>query len=122
MFPKAAVWLIVAVVLFTVFRSFETTKPRGDSVAFSQFMQSAKDGQIASAEIDGRTIRARTRDGKDVVAIQPPSHIWTVDDLMKSGVVVTGKAEQESSLLQTILINWFPMLLLIAVWLSLIHI
>ncbi len=115
LFPKAAVWLIVAVVLFTVFKSFDKSTPRGTDLPFSTFMDAARNGQIKSAEIDGRTIRAIDKDGKAVTTYSP-GHIWTADDLMKSNVVVTGKAEQESSLLQQILINWFPMLLLIGVW------
>jgi cell division protease FtsH len=115
LFPKAAVWLIVAVVLFTVFKSFDKSTPRGTDLPFSTFMDAARNGQIKSAEIDGRTIRAIDKDGKAVTTYSP-GHIWTADDLMKSNVVVTGKPEQESSLLQQILINWFPMLLLIGVW------
>ncbi len=115
LFPKAAVWLIVAVVLFTVFKSFDKSSPRGTDLPFSTFMDSARNGQIKSAEIDGRTIRATDKDGKAITTYSP-GHIWTTDDLMKYGVTVTGKAEQESSLLQQILINWFPMLLLIGVW------
>jgi cell division protease FtsH len=115
LFPKAAVWLIVAVVLFTVFKSFDKSSPSGNSVPFSTFMDSARNGQIKTAEIDGRTIRATDKDGKPVTTYSP-GHIWTTDDLMKYGVTVNGKPEQESSLLQQILINWFPMLLLIGVW------
>jgi cell division protease FtsH len=115
LFPKAAVWLIVAVVLFTVFKSFDKSSPSGTSMPFSTFMDSARNGQIKTAEIDGRTIRATDKDGKSVTTYSP-GHIWTTDDLMKYGVTVNGKPEQESSLLQQILINWFPMLLLIGVW------
>jgi cell division protease FtsH len=115
LFPKAAVWLIIAVVLFSVFKSFDKGPSRANDMVYSEFMAAAKNGQVATAEVDGRTIRAKMRDGKDVTIHSPPN-IFTIDDLTKADVKVSAKPEAESSLLQTILINWFPMLLLIGVW------
>ena len=115
MFPKAAIWLVIAVVIFSAFRSFEKSTPRGGDVSYSQFMEEAKAGRIESALVDNRTIRATTKDGKSIV-VYSPGHIWMTDDLLKYGVKVSGKADEETSFLQQIFISWFPMLLLIGVW------
>ena len=115
MFSKAAVWLVVALVLFTVFKQFDTRQVRGGDMPYSQFMAEARDGRIDSVQVDGRTLRARTRDGR-TFTVYTPSDIWMVGDLMKYGVQVQAKAEEEQSLLLNIFVSWFPMLLLIGVW------
>jgi cell division protease FtsH len=115
MFSKAAVWLVVALVLFTVFKQFDTRQSRGGDMPYSQFMAEARDGRIDSVQVDGRTLRARTRDGR-TFTVYTPSDIWMVGDLMKFGVQVQAKAEEEQSLLLNIFVSWFPMLLLIGVW------
>jgi cell division protease FtsH len=117
MFSKAAVWLVIALVLFTVFKQFDTRQVRGGDMPYSQFMEEAKSGRIDSVVVDGRTLRARTKEGRGITVYSPGSgDIWMVSDLMKYGVQVNAKPEEEQSLLMSIFISWFPMLLLIGVW------
>ncbi len=116
-FSKAAIWVVIALVLFTVFRQFETRQGRSGDVPYSQFMKEAESGRIESVQIDGRTLRARTRDGQAVTVFTPGSgDLWMVSDLLKYGVQVNAKPEEEQSVLMQIFISWFPMLLLIGVW------
>ena len=115
MFSKAAIWLVIALVLFTVFKQFDTRQARGTDMPYSQFMAEARDGRIDAVAVDGRTLRARTKDGRNVV-VYSPSDIWMVGDLMKFGVQVNAKPEEEQSMLLNIFVSWFPMLLLIGVW------
>jgi cell division protease FtsH len=115
MFSKAAVWMVIALVLFTVFKQFDSRPGRGSDMPYSQFMAEARDGRIDSVMVDGRTLRARTRDGRSFT-VYSPSDIWMVGDLMKYGVQVNAKPEEEQSLLLNIFVSWFPMLLLIGVW------
>ncbi len=82
---------------------------------YSQFMAEARDGRVESVSIDGRTLRVRTKDSKAYV-VYSPSDPWMVGDLMKYGVQVNAKPEEEQSLLLNIFVSWFPMLLLIGVW------
>jgi cell division protease FtsH len=117
MFSKAAVWLVIALVLFTVFKQFDTRQVRGGDMPYSQFMEEAKSGRIDSVVVDGRTLRAKTKEGRGITVYSPGSgDIWMVSDLMKFGVQVNAKPEEEQSLLMSIFISWFPMLLLIGVW------
>jgi len=117
MFSKAAVWLVIALVLFTVFKQFDTRQVRGGDLPYSQFMEEAKAGRIDSVIVDGRTLRAKTKEGRNLTVFSPGSgDIWMVSDLMKFGVQVNAKPEEEQSLLMSIFISWFPMLLLIGVW------
>ena len=115
MFSKAAVWMVIALVLFTVFKQFDSRPGRGSEMPYSQFMAEARDGRVESVMVDGRTLRARTRDGRSFT-VYSPSDIWMVGDLMKYGVQVNAKPEEEQSLLLNIFVSWFPMLLLIGVW------
>ncbi len=116
-FSKAAIWVVIALVLFTVFRQFDTRQGRAGDVPYSQFMKEAESGRIESVQIDGRTMRARTRDGQAVTVFTPGAgDLWMVSDLLKYGVQVNAKPEEEQSVLMQIFISWFPMLLLIGVW------
>ena len=83
-FSKAAIWVVIALVLFTVFRQFDTRQGRAGDVPYSQFMKEAESGRIESVQIDGRTLRARTRDGQAVTVFTPGAgDLWMVSDLLK---------------------------------------
>jgi cell division protease FtsH len=111
---KVAVWLVIALVLFTVFKQFD--KPRAnEQVTYTQFMDDAKQGRIKRVEVQGRTLKVTPGDGQPFT-MSAPQDIWMVGDLMKYGVQVSAKPDEEPSLLQTLLLSWGPMLLLIGVW------
>jgi cell division protease FtsH len=107
--------MVIALVFFSVFRQFEGNQPRGLEVSYSQFMEEARQGRIRTAVIDGNTVRAMTTDERPIV-VNAPQDLWMVSDLMKYGVAVSAKAAEQPSLLMSIFVSWFPMLLLIAVW------
>ncbi|MEO8136254.1 MAG: ATP-dependent metallopeptidase FtsH/Yme1/Tma family protein, partial [Betaproteobacteria bacterium] len=111
---QVLVWLVIALVVFTVFKQFDNRTGRSQSLAYSEFMDQAKSGRIKSAEIEGNNIVGKTVDDK-LISTYNPNDLWVVGDLMKFGVKVEGKARDENHLL-SILVNWFPMLLLIGVW------
>lgn len=118
MIGRVAVWLLIAFVLFTVFRQFDNTATapmNAEQTSYTQFMQDAKDGKIRRVDVQGRKITVTPVEGSSYV-ITSPGDLWMVDDLRKNGVQVFGKPEEEPSFLQTILVSWFPMLLLIGVW------
>jgi|TARA_Y100001951_G_scaffold99800_1_gene102289 cell division protease FtsH len=114
-FSKAAVWLVVALVLFTVFKQFEGQQTRSNEMTYSEFMQDAQNGRIKSVIVEGRVVRALTTDDRERV-VYSPGDIWMVGDLLKYGVQVRAKPEEEPSLLMSLFVSWFPMLLLIGVW------
>lgn len=118
MIGRIAVWALIAFVLFTVFRQFEGQREvvtPADQTSYTQFMADAKEGKIRRVDVQGRKITVTPTQGPSY-AITSPGDLWMVDDLRKNGVQVYGKAEEEPSFLQTIFISWFPMLLLIGVW------
>ena len=114
MFQKIGVWLIVGLVLFTVFKQFD--KPRDQTqVTYSQFMDDAKAGKVKRVDVQGRTLQVTPADGVKYSIISP-GDIWMVGDLMKFGVQVTGKADDEPNLLVSALYYLGPTLLIIGFW------
>jgi cell division protease FtsH len=118
LFKNLAIWLVIGIVLMTVFNQFSSRQVAQNTVEYSQFMDDARAGKIARVVIDGRTLKGTTQDGKPVLAYSPGMQdMWMVGDLMRAGVkVVAAKPDEEQSMLMNIFVSWFPMILLIGVW------
>ncbi|MEO8419179.1 MAG: ATP-dependent zinc metalloprotease FtsH [Methylophilaceae bacterium] len=110
-----AIWLVVALVLMTVFNQFGAKTAADGQVVYSQFLDEVKEGRIAKVTIDGRVLRGVTNEGKKFNTYAP-SDPWLISDLLKNNVTVEAKPDEEPSLLMNIFVSWFPMLLLIGVW------
>jgi len=115
MFKNMAVWLVIGLVLMTVFNQFNTRQVAQASMEYSQFMEEVGRGSISKVVIEGRILKATTSDGRKLTSYAPPD-LWMVSDLLKYGVKVEAKPEEEQSFLMNIFVSWFPMLLLIGVW------
>ncbi len=115
MFKNLAIWLVIGLVLMTVFNQFNTRQVAQGSMEYSQFLEEVKQGHINKVVIEGRTLKATTTDGKRITSYAPPD-LWLVSDLLKNGVKIEAKPEEEPSFLMNIFVSWFPMLLLIGVW------
>ncbi|MCH8620594.1 ATP-dependent zinc metalloprotease FtsH [Undibacterium sp. TS12] len=120
MFSKAAIWVVVALVLFMLFKEFGT-KGIGSSAApipYSEFLDEVKSRHIKEATIDeaNRTIVATNSEGKKVKSQITVLDKGLIRDLVDSGVKFDVKQPEEQSFLQQVFISWFPMLLLIGVW------
>ncbi|MDG1445422.1 MAG: ATP-dependent zinc metalloprotease FtsH [Methylophilaceae bacterium] len=110
-----AIWVAVALILMTVFQQFGNPNQAGEQLVYSQFMDNVKKGKVKKVQIDGRVIHGVTRDNTPF-STYAPSDLWMVSDLLKYNVEVEAKAEEKRSLLLEILMSWFPMILLIGVW------
>jgi len=115
MMKNLVIWLVIGLVLMTVFNQFNTRQAARSPLEYSQFLEEVKAGRIAKVTIEGRQLKATTIDNKSVVSYSP-GDIWLVSDLLKYGVKVEAKPEEEPSFLMNIFVSWFPMLLLIGVW------
>ena len=115
MFKNLAIWLVIGLVLMTVFNQFNTRQVAQGSIEYSQFIEEVKQGHISKVVIEGRTLKATTTEGKRIMSYAPPD-LWLVSDLLKSGVKIEAKPEEEPSFMMNLFVSWFPMLLLIGVW------
>jgi cell division protease FtsH len=110
-------WLVIAIVLMSVFNNFGTRTVAVKPIDYSQFYSNVKDGRVDKVTIEGRRISGALRGGEGFVTYSPETdNRDMIADLLKYGVTVEGKPPEEQSLLLTIFINWFPMLLLVGVW------
>ena len=115
LFKNLAIWLVIGVVLMTVFNQFGTRQVAQNTLEYSQFLDEVKAGRIAKVVIQGRTLEATTTEGKKIISYAP-ADLWMVSDLLKNNVKVVAKPDEEQSFLMSIFVSWFPMLLLIGVW------
>ena len=109
-------WLVIAVVLMSVFQSFSPSEPSGRQTDYTTFVQEVAQGQIREVRMDGETINGVKRSGDRFTTILPAQDPQLLNDLLNNNVRVVGEKPEEPSLLTSIFISWFPMLLLIGVW------
>ena len=109
--------MVVALVLMTVFNQFNTRQQQTSQtqIDYSRFLEEVRLGSITKVTIEGRMLKAVTNDGKRITSYAPQD-LWLVSDLIKNGVTIEAKPEEEQSFLMSIFVSWFPMLLLIGVW------
>ncbi|VAW88196.1 Cell division protein FtsH [hydrothermal vent metagenome] len=109
-------WVVIAVVLMSVFNNLGSQQASSNQpYPYSQFLADVKAGHIKSVMIEGRTIRASSHTGDKLVTYNPEDS-GLVGDLLNSGVVIRARPQEQQGLLLQIFISWFPMLLLIGVW------
>ncbi|WP_339878236.1 ATP-dependent zinc metalloprotease FtsH [Pseudidiomarina gelatinasegens] len=110
-------WLVIAVVLMTVFNNFSQSGNTSQQVPYSQFISQVHNGGVSKVDIDGRVITAQARSGEPFTTVVPTQYDpKLLDDLLENNVEVNGKLPEEPSMLAQIFISWFPMILLIGVW------
>ena len=112
------VWLVIGIVLMMIFMQVSKQGASRADLPYSSMMQEAKAGNVEAVKQEAtRTLRVTLRDGKTYTTSIPGGDAFMWDDLRKAGVKIDAKPEEEQSLLMSIFISWFPMLLLIGVWL-----
>lgn len=111
-------WLVIAVVLMSVFQGFSPGESRSTQVDYTRFLKDAEQGMIREVVIDSskNQISGSTRTGEQFTTYIPYFDPELMNELIKWDVNVVGEPPEESSLLASIFISWFPMLLLIGVW------
>ncbi|MFT3742132.1 MAG: ATP-dependent zinc metalloprotease FtsH [Gammaproteobacteria bacterium] len=109
-------WLVIGVILVTIFSNLSPRHETGEKLSYSQFLQSVEQGNVTRVTIDNQYIQGVTKNNAQFTTYMPISDPYLLGDLIKKGVNVEGKPPEQESLLMRIFISWFPMLLLIGVW------
>ncbi len=109
-------WLVIAVILMSLFESFNTSEPQGHTEDYTTFVNEVKQDQISEVVFDGRVITGIKRTGDRFMTVMPIVDTAILDNLITHNVRASGTKPEEQSTLMTIFVSWFPMILLIGVW------
>jgi cell division protease FtsH len=109
-------WVVIAIVLMTVFNNFGPQNTSSQSINYSDFINEVQQGRVQRVEIEEHTVKGTRTDGTRFTTMTPPEDPKMVDDLLSNKVEVKVNEPNQHGILMTIFINWFPMLLLIGVW------
>jgi cell division protease FtsH len=118
MFSKSAIWVVVALLLFMLFKQFDNHSVAGGSktIAYSELLDDVKAKRIKDVVIEGSSITATRTDDTKVRTTATMLDRGLIGDLRDNNVRFDVKPPEEPSFLQQVFISWFPMLLLIGVW------
>lgn len=116
MLKNVILWVVVAVVLMSMFNNFGGRKSQESNMPYSQFIQSVRDGQVKQVIIDGAQIRGMVGTGERFSTTAPQNDPHMIDDLVENHVDFKVDPPESQSFLTQVFISWFPMLLLVGVW------
>jgi cell division protease FtsH len=117
LFKNILLWVVIAVVLMSVFNNFGQQQTQRQEIAYDAFLTDVKAGEVDSVLVDGRRIEGQTVGGESFVTFSPESdNTALVGDLLENDVSIKAAPPESTSILTQIFISWFPFLLLIAVW------
>ncbi|NKN31618.1 ATP-dependent zinc metalloprotease FtsH [Marichromatium bheemlicum] len=108
-------WVVIAIVLMSVFNNFTTTQSTPTKLDYSTFIEQVKQGDVKEVTIQGRQIEGLTASGQRFTTFSPGDD-GLVGDLLNNDVVIKAAPPEQQSVLMQVLINWFPLLILVALW------
>lgn len=108
-------WVVIAIVLVSVFNNFSPRPHAAKAVKYSEFVGDVRNGMVAEVVVEGRSIHGETTSG-DRFFTYSPGDPDLVGELLENSVVIDAKPPEQQGILMQVFISWFPMLLLIAVW------
>jgi cell division protease FtsH len=108
-------WIIIAVVLMSVFNNFSGQKTTANALAYSEFLQLVREGNVSNVVISGREISGKLGSGQHFSTFSPGDD-GLISDLVKHNIEFKATPPEKPSVLMQILINWFPLFILIGLW------
>ncbi len=108
-------WVVIAIVLMSVFNNFGPRQTPAQPLEYSQFIADVKEGKVQKVSIEDRTINGIMQGGERF-STYSPGDPGLIGDLLNNGVKIDARAPEQQGLLMQMFISWFPMLLLIGVW------
>ena len=115
-YKNLALWLVIGIVLITLFNMFNQPLTPQSEVVFSDFMDQVEQGQVNEVVISGDNISGKYVDGKAFQTTAPPKDPDLIKSLRQKSVRIVVVAPEQTSWYMSILISWFPMLLLLGIW------
>ena len=109
-------WLVIGLSMILLFNLFNQPQGQSASLTYSQFVDAVERNNITSVQISGDIVSGKMQDGKAFRTVYPVNDDEMISILRQNGVDISVKEIQKDSLLMSIFVSWFPMLLLIGVW------
>ncbi|MCV2524938.1 MAG: ATP-dependent metallopeptidase FtsH/Yme1/Tma family protein, partial [Candidatus Lightella neohaematopini] len=116
MIKNLVIWLIVAIILISIFQNFGFNDSNNRRVDYSTFIYDINQDQIREVHINGREIIVIKKDSNQYITYIPINDSKLLDIMLNKNIKIIGEPPEEPSLLTSIFISWFPMILLIGVW------
>ncbi|MBS3808907.1 MAG: ATP-dependent zinc metalloprotease FtsH [Desulfobacterales bacterium] len=110
-----ALWIVIVLMMIMLYNIFNTQQETRKEIGYSQFLSMVEDGQVNSVVIEGQKLTA-TDTGGDNIYTYAPQDNELISILRDKGVSIKAKPEQDTPWFVSVLVSWFPMILLIAVW------
>ncbi len=114
-YKNMSMWLVIGLTMILLFNLFNKPQSSSNSVTYSEFWSSVDSGAINKVNIQGETITGSGPDGRPFTTVAPDD-AELIPMLRQSGVDISVKEPEHTPWYLTILISWFPMLLLVGVW------
>ncbi len=115
LYKNIAMWLIIIATVVLMFNLISYKQPSSDKVVFSDFIQEVESGNVVEVTIQGNDISGKYKDGKTFQTFSP-QYPDLIAKLRTSGVKIAAEPVADSPSWGTIFVSWFPMILLIGVW------
>jgi len=117
MVKQIILWVIIAIVLMSVFNNFGPRQGSSQAMDYSKFVGEVTQGNVERVVIEGRTVRGQMQSGQRFSSYIPDSdNRDVINHLLDNGVDIEARPPEQQGVLMQIFISWFPMLLLIGVW------
>ncbi len=114
-YKNLALWLVISLLMVFLFNVLNRPQEAKEQISYSQFLSAVEKGMVASATIQGNKVYGSYVDGRTYRTFAPDDP-ELIKGLRQAGIRIDAKPAEESPWYMTVLISWFPMLLLIAVW------
>ncbi len=115
-YKNLALWLVIGMILIALFNIFNQPLGSQSEVVFSEFMNQVEGGKITEVTIQGDRISGKYVDGSSFQTMTPPKDQDLVRILREQGVRIVVVPPEQTSWYMSILISWFPMILLLGIW------
>ncbi|WP_343182894.1 ATP-dependent zinc metalloprotease FtsH [Buchnera aphidicola (Neophyllaphis podocarpi)] len=110
------IWLVIAIIFMSVFQNFNSNEVNILKIDYSTFLSEVNQDQIREVHINGRAISVIKKNNISYKTYIPINDPKLLDNLITKNVKVIGEIPEEPSFVTSVFISWFPMLLLIGVW------
>jgi len=117
-YKNLSLWLVISLMMILLFNMFNKPKPTAEKISYSDFISQIEAGKITAVTIQGNDVYGKFegKDAKDFHTYKPNSDADLTKTLLEKKVTILAKPEEEKFSWFSIFISWFPLILLVGVW------